>query len=136
MKDVNILGSKVLHLIPNMPLDQYKEILSTFDVGLSLMATPHPSMPPLDLALSGCIVVTNSFANKTTETMNNICRNILCSEMTVDDICNTLKKAISMSDDLDLRYENAMTAEWPRNWEETYVLEHRQWIVSIMEGKK
>lgn len=43
---------------------EYREFIGTMDVGLSLMASPHPSYPPLDLAASGSVVVTNRWAGK------------------------------------------------------------------------
>jgi hypothetical protein len=48
------------HLAPN----DYVNLLKTKDLGLSLMLSPHPSYPPLDMAASGIRTVTNSFANK------------------------------------------------------------------------
>lgn len=43
---------------------EYGEFLGRMDLGLSLMASPHPSYPPLDLAASGAVVVTNEWAGK------------------------------------------------------------------------
>lgn len=43
---------------------QYSELVSSIDVGLSLMSTPHTSYPPLDLVAAGCQVVTNSWPGK------------------------------------------------------------------------
>lgn len=39
--------------------DQYYGLLGRVSVGLSLMCSPHPSHPPLDLAVSGAHAVTN-----------------------------------------------------------------------------
>ncbi|MBO9531440.1 MAG: hypothetical protein J7513_00495 [Solirubrobacteraceae bacterium] len=44
-----------------MAWDDYFAMLTRCDVGLSLMYSPHPSHPPLDLALAGARVVTNRF---------------------------------------------------------------------------
>jgi hypothetical protein len=41
--------------------DQYYDQLEHSDVGLSLMHSPHPSHPPLELAVSGARAVTNDF---------------------------------------------------------------------------
>jgi hypothetical protein len=43
--------------------DGYLELLRTVHVGLSLMHSPHPSHPPLELAISGARAVTNTFAD-------------------------------------------------------------------------
>lgn len=45
--------------------EEYLHAVSSFDVVLSLMASPHPSYPPLDALALGCRVVTNSWSGKT-----------------------------------------------------------------------
>jgi hypothetical protein len=47
-----------------LSLDQYAQHLLDASVGLSLMVSPHPSYPPLEMAEFGVRVVTNTFANK------------------------------------------------------------------------
>lgn len=47
-----------------LSLDEYSEELRTAAVGLSLMASPHPSYPPLEMAHFGALTVTNSFPSK------------------------------------------------------------------------
>ncbi len=42
----------------------YRDLLGRMDLGVSLMASPHPSYPPLDLAASGAVVVTNEWPGK------------------------------------------------------------------------
>jgi hypothetical protein len=45
-------------------LDEYAAILLTSAVGVSLMASPHPSYPPLEMAHFGIRTITNSFTCK------------------------------------------------------------------------
>lgn len=45
-------------------LDEYANLLCDAAVGFSLMVSPHPSYPPLEMAAFGLHVVTNRFANK------------------------------------------------------------------------
>ena len=45
-------------------LEAYTDYLRRSAVGLSLMISPHPSYPPLEMAAFGVRVVTNNFANK------------------------------------------------------------------------
>lgn len=54
----------VMKSLGKLPIDQYPDWLLTADVGLSLMLSPHPSHPPLEMALSGVRVVTNRFGSK------------------------------------------------------------------------
>jgi O-antigen biosynthesis protein len=44
--------------------DAYLELLATAHLGVSLMASPHPSYPPLEMAASGLVVVTNRWGPK------------------------------------------------------------------------
>jgi O-antigen biosynthesis protein len=47
-----------------MSLEEYAHTLLDASVGLSLMISPHPSYPPMEMAEFGVRVVTNDFANK------------------------------------------------------------------------
>lgn len=119
-------------MLPNMPLDEYRESLSTYDVALSLMATPHPSMPPVDLALSGCVVVTNTYKNKTSEVLEEISRNIISAPLLIEPLLDALRKGVELSGCLEERYENARNSSWPRSWDTALGSEHLKWIESIM----
>ncbi len=60
-----LLPNKVaLHSLGKLPFEAYPGWLREVDVGLSLMFSPHPSHPPLEMAASGVRVVTNSFGPK------------------------------------------------------------------------
>lgn len=47
-----------------LSLDAYADELARSAVGMSLMASPHPSYPPLEMAHYGALTITNSFACK------------------------------------------------------------------------
>ena len=47
-----------------LSLSEYADLLCATAVGLSLMISPHPSYPPLELAAFGAKVITNRYANK------------------------------------------------------------------------
>lgn len=47
-----------------MSLEAYAELLSKASVGLSLMVSPHPSYPPLEMAYAGVSTITNSYECK------------------------------------------------------------------------
>lgn len=50
--------------VGKLSLEEYANELTRSSVGLSIMISPHPSYPPLEMAAFGLEVVTNSFANK------------------------------------------------------------------------
>ena len=45
-------------------LEEYATLLSESILGISLMCSPHPSYPPLEMAFSGVITITNSYNGK------------------------------------------------------------------------
>ncbi len=47
-----------------LPWEDYPGYLLSVDIGLSLMLSPHPSHPPIEMAASGVRVVTNSYGSK------------------------------------------------------------------------
>jgi len=61
---VAIGPGRVMNSLGKLSLEAYGELLRTTAVGLSLMASPHPSYPPLEMAHFGVRTITNAFANK------------------------------------------------------------------------
>ena len=53
-----------------LPWSEYPAFLAGVDVGLSLMLSPHPSHPPIEMAAAGARVVTNSFGSKDLSTLS------------------------------------------------------------------
>ncbi len=45
-------------------LEEYADLLSRASLGISLMVSPHPSYPPLEMASAGVYTVTNSYKGK------------------------------------------------------------------------
>lgn len=59
------LGPRVEVRAPGkLTLEEYYELLSSIDVGLSLMCSPHPSHPALDLPMAGIPTVTNALGGR------------------------------------------------------------------------
>ncbi|MBC8718497.1 rhamnan synthesis F family protein [Ochrobactrum sp. Marseille-Q0166] len=62
--------SNLVKSIPNcvitgkMPLEEYAGLLSKASVGISLMVSPHPSYPPLEMAYAGIRTITNKYESK------------------------------------------------------------------------
>lgn len=62
--DVRLPGGIILKSLGKLAWEDYPNYLGTVDLGLSLMLSPHPSHPPLEMAAAGVSVVTNSFGPK------------------------------------------------------------------------
>jgi O-antigen biosynthesis protein len=55
---------RVMKSLGKLSLEDYGKLLRGSAVGLSLMASPHPSYPPLEMAHFGLRTITNTYANK------------------------------------------------------------------------
>ncbi|WP_417725765.1 glycosyltransferase [Salipiger sp.] len=61
---VALPGGLELRSLGKLPWEEYPGFLLGCDLGLSLMFSPHPSHPPIEMAASGMRVVTNHFGPK------------------------------------------------------------------------
>lgn len=62
--DIDIGNGVTIKSKGKMTLDEYANELKESAVGISLMISPHPSYPPLEMAHFGVKVLTNNYANK------------------------------------------------------------------------
>ncbi|MGH7745946.1 MAG: hypothetical protein ACREQ5_14385, partial [Candidatus Dormibacteria bacterium] len=75
-----------------LSLEDYSWHLSAASVGLSLMLSPHPSYPPLEMAEAGIITITNSYFAKD---LGRLSDNIIALDtVTVDSIAEAISNAI------------------------------------------
>lgn len=105
-------GNPDIYFHQQMGWGDYSELLRTIDVGLTLMDTPHPSYPPLDLACSGAVAVTNSSGIKTD--LSSYSKNIVCVPPTVEALVEGIRQAISISE--STRIENMRAASIQTDW--------------------
>lgn len=93
----------------------YVELVGGMDLGLSLMLSPHPSYPPLDLAASGAVVLSNHYPGK--PDLSRLCANILLAEPTLPAMLDRLREAVALAenDAERTRRHQASTlgGEWP-----------------------
>jgi len=98
-----------------LPWSKYAELVSQMDLGLCLMDTPHPSYPPLDLAASGAVVITNAHGPKTSLTRWS--RNIIVAPPTVAALGAALQRGVPLARDTAQRAKNCAADHIPRDWE-------------------
>ncbi len=98
----------------NMNWLEYAELIGTVDLGLCLMYTPHPSYPPLDLAASGAIAVTNRFLNK--DDLSGYSKNILTAELDQESMLVALEEGLRLAvgdEERNLNYSNtSLETDW------------------------
>ena len=97
---------------------EYAALIRTMDLGFSLMYMPHPSYPPLDLAAAGAVVVTNRYGNK--QNLDNYCKNILCSEISVPALVATLRQGVALAQDMPTRLANYQNSGLLRDWRQSF----------------
>jgi hypothetical protein len=120
--------------LPRMSLAEYEETTKTFDLCLTLMSSPHPSLIPMDLAASGAIVVTNTFETKTAEYLNSISTNIIATEPELNSLIDAIFEAVRRTNDLESRYIGARV-NWPKTWQETWNSNHSNFIREIFSNE-
>ncbi|MDO1721874.1 hypothetical protein Q2317_25040, partial [Escherichia coli] len=87
------------------------------DVLLSLMLSPHPSYPPLEMAACGKPVVTTCYANKTADRLAQISGNIIAVDATVESIADGLAQAVQRCEMGSARSTDAFGL--PESWDES-----------------
>jgi hypothetical protein len=113
------LGGATLELLPRAQQDAYADVLRAHDVGLALMATPHPSLVPIEMAAAGMLTVTNSFENKTAAALAAISPNLICAEPGIAAIAAALTEAAAGAGDTARRVDGSQVA-WSRDWDDSF----------------
>lgn len=114
------LGNDVfLRPLPWMGLDAYAERIRSANLMLSLMLSPHPSYPPLEMAAAGKLVITNSYSVKTADRLQALSPNILVAAPTPDSIAATLECAIGRVNAGLPSYDASGTIHLPSSWDQS-----------------
>ncbi len=61
---VDLGDGLVMHSVGKLDIQAYGDLLKESAIGVSLMVSPHPSYPPLEMAQLGMLVLTNRFGDK------------------------------------------------------------------------
>jgi hypothetical protein len=102
-------------LIENLGWHEYQQLLRRMDLGLSLMASPHSSYPPLDLAAAGAVVVTNTFGAEK-RSLDQYSANIICSDPGVSTLVAGIGEGVALSQDLGRRAANHGSSRFLTDW--------------------
>ncbi len=100
--------------LENLSWDQYSSLVATMDLGIALIETPHPSYPPLDLAASGAVALTNRCLNK--QSLDGYSSNIICADTDIASLTQGFAKAIELACNLERRRENFSGNRLHRDW--------------------
>lgn len=61
---VDLGKGKELKSVGKLTIEQYAQTMLDTYAGISLMSSPHPSYPPLEMSVFGVKVITNTYSNK------------------------------------------------------------------------
>lgn len=61
---VDLGKGKFLESVGKVSIEEYAKLMLETYAGISLMSSPHPSYPPLEMSQFGIKVITNNYANK------------------------------------------------------------------------
>ncbi len=106
-----------LECLPWMNFEGYARAMRQSDVLLSLMLSPHPSYPPLEMAACGGVTVTNRYGCKTAERMASISPRILAAEPDPESVAVAIAEAVERSDAERHRRAEAPDIAAPPDWD-------------------
>ena len=89
-EDIYLGNDVFIKSVGKLTIDQYAKVLMESYAGISLMVSPHPSYPPLEMAAFGVNVITNCYSNKNLENFSEDIRSL--QEATPMTIADTLKE--------------------------------------------
>jgi glycosyltransferase involved in cell wall biosynthesis len=125
--DVWAMGEKIapvalgnglfLNPLPWMNFADYAKRIRGADLLLSLMLSPHPSYPPLEMAASGKLVVTNSFSVKTAAALQAISPNIIAAAPAAAPIAAALEMAAGRINAGLGSYDQTGIVDLPESWD-------------------
>jgi hypothetical protein len=131
--DMALPGGRTLKMLGKFGLNEYKQRLMEYDLGLSLMYTPHPSLLPLEMAAAGMWVVSNECENKTQAELSTISSNLLAAEPTIAGVAEKLVWAAKHCGNEAARRKGAQVT-WASNWDAAFDDEKMVRIVGWLNG--
>ena len=117
--DIPLPRGKRLKMLGKVDLQRYRELLKHYDIGLSLMYTPHPSLLPLEMAAAGIVVVSNECLNKTREDLTAISSNIIAGHPTISGVLDSLGDARRCVTNTQARLAGAQV-RWATSWDQSF----------------
>ena len=90
-----------LSVLGKLTLEEYSKLLNTASIGISLMLSPHPSYPPLEMAQAGLITITNACFGKNLAALS---ENMLSLDLVSEDtIADAISAAIARANNSELK---------------------------------
>lgn len=107
-----------IEIYENLQFENYLNIIENIDIAISLMYTPHPSYPPLDVVACGNIVLTNTYENKIN--LDNYSKNIVCSEPNLNSLISGFESTLKLLENKENRLDNYKNNNILKNWKKSF----------------
>ncbi|MBS0603536.1 MAG: glycosyltransferase [Verrucomicrobia bacterium] len=120
LEPISLGNGVTLKPVPWMSFNDYAERIRTADLLLSLMLSPHPSYPPLEMAASGNLVVTNSYSVKDETRLRSISPNIIVAAPNVDSIASALQRTVGKINAGLSSCDPTGSMSYPSSWHESF----------------
>jgi hypothetical protein len=128
---LELYGGQHLNFRPRLGIAEYGRALADYDIGLSLMYAPHPSVPNLEMAAAGVVTVTTTFVNRGAAAMAAMAPNLVPVPPSIEGIYGGLVQARERTYRFRERIENAKF-EWPRHWAVSFGAQFRDQLVAAL----
>jgi hypothetical protein len=119
LPSVGLGNGVVIRQSPWSNYEDYARLLRNSTVGLSLMLSPHPSYPPLEMGMCGMLPVTTTFLGKSENLLKSYCRNIIAVPPHLEAVVDGLMEAFMRSGEIEARRINAASS-LPSTWDEVF----------------
>jgi hypothetical protein len=116
---VDLRQGHVLQLKPRLDINDYASALRRYEVGLSLQYSPHPGLVHFEMAASGIVTVTNTFANRDAADLRAVSPNLVPVEPTPDGVAQGLAEAALRARDVTSCVRDAQRP-WVTSWKESF----------------
>jgi hypothetical protein len=93
---VAISNDLTMNILPRVSQQEYEEFIRDFDIGLSLMSTPHPGVVHFEWAAAGIPTVVNITRERDAAYFEKYGRNIVSAEPSVSGIADAIGRAIEL----------------------------------------
>lgn len=117
--NIPLANGHQLKIIPKLELNNYAKALAGFDIGLSLMYAPHPSILPFEMSCAGLVTVTNTFGVRDEAMLRGISSNLVPAKPELEALTQALVAAWHRRKDYAARIAGSKL-NWSRSWETTF----------------
>jgi hypothetical protein len=116
---VPISAGRKMEILPRVAEREYEGLIRGFDIGLSLMSTPHPGVVHFEWAASGMITVVNTPPERDCAYFARYGTNIIASEPTIPGVVDGIGRAIALLESRQAEPSIDLSA-FPESWDEVF----------------